>query len=129
MVSDSLTTAGFCLCSAILAVLLRQYSREQSLAAALAACVIVSAALLAMLSPLTSQLRELFSESGLSEGYISVVFKALAIAFITQLTSSLCRDCGESAIGSAAEMWGRGALVFLSLPLIRELMQRVGGLL
>ncbi|HBB20035.1 MAG TPA: hypothetical protein DCZ62_06320, partial [Ruminococcus sp.] len=89
MVSDSLTTAGFCLCSAILAVLLRQYSREQSLAAALAACVIVSAALLAMLSPLTSQLRELFSESGLSEGYISVVFKALAIAFITQLTSSL----------------------------------------
>lgn len=126
---DSLSTAGFCLCSAILAVLLRQYSREQSMAAALAACIVVAAAALSMGAPLVEELQELFSESGLAEGYFSVVFKAIAVAFITQITSSLCRDCGETAIAAAAEMWGRGALVFLSLPLIRELVRRAGELL
>ncbi|SEK32640.1 stage III sporulation protein AD [Ruminococcus sp. YRD2003] len=125
MVENAFSTAVFCVASAILAVLLRQYVREQSLFISLAACVAVTGALFGMLTPVLDDIRDIFLDSGLPESYISLVFKATAICLITQITSDLCRDSGETAIASAAELWGRGAVTFISLPLVRTLISRI----
>ncbi len=125
MVENAFSTAVFCVASAILAVLLRQYVREQSLFISLAACVAVTGALFGMLTPVLGDIRDIFLDSGLPESYISLVFKATAICLITQITSDLCRDSGETAIASAAELWGRGAVTFISLPLVRTLISRI----
>jgi len=129
MVENAFTTAVFCVASAILAVLLRQHVREQSLFISLAACVVVTGGLFAILAPVLGDIRGLFLDSGLPESYISLVFKATAICLITQITSDLCKDSGETAIASAAEMWGRGAVTFVSLPLIKALISRIGEIL
>ncbi|MBR6069319.1 MAG: hypothetical protein IKP78_01840 [Ruminococcus sp.] len=129
MVENAFTTAVFCVASAILAVLLRQHVREQSLFISLAACVVVTGGLFAILAPVLGDIRGLFFDSGLPESYISLVFKATAICLITQITSDLCKDSGETAIASAAEMWGRGAVTFVSLPLIKALISRIGEIL
>lgn len=78
-----------------------------------------------MLTPVLGDIRDIFLDSGLPESYISLVFKATAICLITQITSDLCRDSGETAIASAAELWGRGAVTFISLPLVRTLISRI----
>ncbi|MDE6848134.1 MAG: stage III sporulation AC/AD family protein, partial [Ruminococcus sp.] len=57
--------------------------------------------------------------------YISLIFKAAAVCFITQITCEICRDSGENAIASAAEMWGRGAVTFMSLPVLKALLERI----
>ena len=129
MVENAFSTAVFCVASAILAVLLRQHVREQSLFISLAACVVVTGGLFAMLAPILGDIRGLFLDSGLPESYISLVFKATAICLITQITSDLCKDSGETAIASAAELWGRGAVTFVSLPLIKALISRIGEIL
>ena len=129
MVENAFATAVFCVASAILAVLLRQHVREQSLFISLAACVVVTGGLFAILAPVLGDIRGLFLDSGLPESYISLVFKATAICLITQITSDLCKDSGETAIASAAEMWGRGAVTFVSLPLIKALISRIGEIL
>ena len=129
MVESAFTTAVFCVASAILAVLLRQHVRDQSLFISLAACVVVTGGLFAMLAPILGDIRGLFLDSGLPESYISLVFKATAICLITQITSDLCKDSGETAIASAAELWGRGAVTFVSLPLIKALISRIGEIL
>ncbi|MDO4862739.1 MAG: stage III sporulation AC/AD family protein [Ruminococcus sp.] len=129
MVENAFTTAVFCVASAMLAVLLRQHVREQSLFISLAACAVVTGALFAMLAPMLGDIRAIFLDSGLPESYISLVFKATAICLITQITSDLCKDSGESAIASAAEMWGRGAVTFISLPLIKAIITRIGEIL
>ena len=129
MVENAFTTAVFCVASAILAVLLRQHVREQSLFISLAACAVVTGGLFAMLAPILGEIRGLFLDSGLPESYISLVFKSTAICLITQITSDLCKDSGETAIASAAEMWGRGAVTFVSLPLIKALISRIGEIL
>lgn len=78
-----------------------------------------------MLTPVLGDIRDIFLDSGLPESYISLVFKATAICLITQITSDLCRDSGETAIASAAELWGRGAVTFITLPLVRTLISRI----
>lgn len=92
---------------------------------ALAACVGVTLACISFLSPVITQINELFTEAGISSSYISLILKATAICFITQITCDICRDSGEHAIASAAELWGRGTMTVMSLPLIAAIVQMI----
>lgn len=125
MVENCFSVAVFCVCSAIFAVLLRQHCHEQSLMIALAACVAVVGGFMLFLAPLVSEVQDIFSQAGISDSYISLIFKAAAVCFITQITCEICRDSGENAIASAAEMWGRGAVTFMSLPVLKALLERI----
>ncbi|MDE5771493.1 MAG: stage III sporulation AC/AD family protein [Ruminococcus sp.] len=125
MVENCFSVAVFCVCSAIFAVLLRQHCHEQSLMIALAACVAVIGGFMVFLAPLVSDVQDIFSQAGISDSYISLIFKAAAVCFITQITCEICRDSGENAIASAAEMWGRGAVTFMSLPVLKALLERI----
>ncbi len=125
MVSDITAVSGFCIAGAVLAVLLKQYCKEQSMILSLGVCVIVFAGAVSVLSPVLDRLEVLFTQSGLDESYISLVFKATAICFITQITSDLCRDSGESAIASALELWGRVSIMLMSVPLIESIVEKI----
>lgn len=129
MVDNCFTIAVFSVCSVIFAVILRQYCREQSLLAALAACIGILLAVLTLVQPVIQQVRELFETVGISSSYLSVVFKAAAICFITQLTTEICRDSGENAIASAVELWGRCAVTVISLPVISALIDMINDFL
>ena len=128
MVDRSIATAVFCVCAAILAVLLRQHCREQSMMIALAACTAVIGGFIAIFSPVVTEISSIFSNAGISDSYLSLIFKATAICMITQITCEICRDSGESAIASAAEIWGRGAVTFISLPLGKALLEQINGI-
>ena len=93
--------------------------------AALAACGGVLGGFVLLAAPLIGELRGMFESAGVSDAYISVIFKATAVCFITHLTCGLCRDCGETAIASAAEMWGRGVLTLMALPLTESLLDQI----
>ncbi|MBR6580309.1 MAG: hypothetical protein IKK66_03330 [Ruminococcus sp.] len=129
MTDRCFVTAAFCLCSAVLAVLLRQHCREQSMLLAIAACTAVIGSFAAFVAPMMSELQEIFSAAGISESYLALIFKGLAICIITRITSELCRDSGESAIGAAAELWGRGAVTLLSLPLVKAILEQISSLM
>lgn len=125
MVDNCFSIAIFCICAAVFAVLLRQYCREQSLLVSLAACTILLGAFVAMLGPVIQQVQELFTDAGISPNYISIIFKAAAICFITQITCDICRDSGENAVASGAELWGRGAITVMAVPIIKALLEIV----
>lgn len=129
MVENCFSAAVFCICGAALALLLRQYSREQAMLASLAACISVLGCFIMLAEPIITEIRDIFEQAGISESYVSLIFKASAICFITQITCEICRDSGESAIASAAELWGRGALTFMSLPVIRALIDMINSMI
>lgn len=125
MMEDAASVAGVCVTSAILAVLLRQYCREQGLFCVIAACVTIGIATVVSLSPVADRIRSLFAATGLPETYLSILWKALGVCYLTGIAADLCQDCGESALAHVAELWGRISLVLLSLPLLEALLQTV----
>ncbi|MCM1314112.1 MAG: hypothetical protein NC205_03110 [Prevotella sp.] len=125
MVENCFSVAVFCVCSAIMAVLLKQHCQEQSMMTALAACAAVMVGLMLFIEPLISEISDVFSQAGISDSYISLIFKAAAICFITQITCEICRDSGENAIASVAEMWGRVAVTFMSMPILKALIEKI----
>ena len=123
MVENCFSVAVFCVCSAIFAVLLRQHCHEQSLMIALAACVAVVGGFMLFLAPLVSEVQDIFSQAGISDSYISLIFKAAAVCFITQITCEICRDSGENALALNVEAAGRVTLAVMALPLFEKIAE------
>ena len=120
MVDSCFSVGIFCVCGALISVILRQYCSEHSLAVSVAVSVSVIIAAIVMLESPFAELRSMMISAGISESYLSAIFKAAAICCITHISAQLCRDSGEGAMGAAAELWGRAALVVLSLPVLEE---------
>lgn len=96
---------------------------------AVAVCTAVLGSFVTFAMPVMDEIGKIFSEAGISDSYLAIIFKAVAICVITRITAELCRDSGESAIAAAAELWGRGAVTLVSLPLVKSILEQVSSLI
>lgn len=92
------------------------------------AIVLTGGLLLSSLSPFVSFLKELAGTSGVS-AHAVYVFRALGVALLSQCCADLSRECGESGIASLVELAGKVEILWLSLPLIREILTTAQSLL
>lgn len=107
--------------AAFLAVILRQQRPEQAMAVALVAGIGVLALVLVQVTPVIHTLRDLLGAADMPSEYGLILLKALGICLITQLASDACRDAGESALASKAELAGKATLLVLALPLFQKI--------
>lgn len=86
-----------------------------------AAVLLFAFATVSMLSPLVEFGRMTAEKSGISQCG-ETVMKALGIAYLTNITSSVCRDCGENGLAGGVEAVGRVELLLLALPLFSDVL-------
>lgn len=126
---EIMSVAGLCITASLLCRVIGKYNREQAVITSIAVITAVLAGVFLIISPVISVILNIFDRSGIENENIQIIFKALGISYITQLTGDICRDCGESSIASSAETAGKIMLVIISLPLFQELVSIVNGLL
>lgn len=113
--------AAIVMLAAFLAVILRQTRPEQAMAVALIAGLGVLALVLIQVTPVLNSLKELLSQADMPDEYGLVLFKSLGVCLITQMASDACKDAGETALASKAELAGKVALLTLALPLFEKI--------
>lgn len=115
------TILSMLLVAAFLTVLLRRYRPELAMGVGITAGVIALLAILKTAAPAIAQLQSLLEGAALPQAYTTILFKALGICLLTQLTADACRDAGETALAAKAELTGKLLLLVLSLPLFEKI--------
>ena len=113
---------SLCLVGALLAVVVRRGSPELALLLTLAAAAAVLLALAEPVRELMTFLTELGERSGIPETLFVPLYKTLGIALVVRVGAGLCRDAGESALGSVVEMAGAVCAMLTALPLLRAVL-------
>ena len=113
----------------ILSLVVGRQSRDMSLLLTLAVCVMVCFAAVSFLEPVMELLRELRRLGDLDSEAVSIALKCAGIGLLSELIRLICADAGESAMGRALELLSAAAILWLSLPLIRELLKLIGEVL
>ena len=116
---------GVGIIAALLAIILKQYKPEFGMYISLIAGVIILLAVIREITPVLDTLQGLVKVVSLDAVYGAALLKALAICYITQLACDTCRDSGETAIAAKIEMAGKLAIVLVSLPLFRGVVDIV----
>lgn len=104
-----------------LLLIVRRWNADFAPLVRLGVTVLFGTAALTSLTPLLSYLRTLTGDTGLGT-YADVLWKALGIALLTEIASSICRECGETGAASGVEVIGKAQILLLSLPLINEIL-------
>ncbi len=124
-----ISVAGICIIASVICKLFGSCGSEYGLYVKLAAAAVLMSALLLMLSPAAETIRGIYEKAGADEEYLTILFKALGICYITQFACDICRDSGENALASQAELAGKLSLIILALPLFDSLAEIVSGLI
>ena len=126
---EYLRWAAVVLVGVILSLVVGRQSKDMSLLLTLAVCVMLCIAAMGFLEPVMELLRELRRLGNLDSESMSIALKCAGIGLLSELIGLICADAGERAMGRALELLSAAAILWLSLPLIRELLKLIEGVL
>lgn len=125
---EILKISGLAFVIITVSAILKQTKPEFSIQVVLLATVMMLGYVLSLSTSIYDYLEELCEISGIKGEYLKIVFKITVISYISEFTASLCRDAGESAVAVKVEMVGKLIITASSLPVFRELISVLSGM-
>lgn len=116
---------GIGITAVVLSVLLKGYRPEISVSVSAAAVAVIFVIISPYLKSVIVSFVDLSEQIGIDMQYIVIVIKVIGVAYIAQIGADICRDAGESAIGTKIEMGGKVIITALSMPVIYRLLEVV----
>ena len=95
----------------------------------IASSILLFLAVVPYINEAIREIRE-FSQINLSSAkYLEPIIKITGIAYITNLSSQICVDAGETALASRVELAGKIAICMLTIPIAREAFTKITGII
>jgi len=120
---------GAGLVSALLALTLKKHAPEFSLAISICAGIFIFIMLLPKLFLALETLQTLSDSIDGNLTYVSLVFKVVGIAYISEFGAQLCTDAGQGAIAYKIELAGKIMIMVVSFPVLFALLELLQGML
>lgn len=122
---DVLKIAGFAVCAAVMAMVLRRMRPEAGTALVLAAGCMGTLLILPSLSQLIGGITALAASGGVTNEYTTQLLKVGGISLLTDFAAQTCRDAGEDGLAKKTEFAGRVMLMTLALPFMNALLSQI----
>ena len=116
---------GVALVAVVLGVALKRQGQDITLLLGLCVCCIVLMAMFSYLEPVLDFIEHLQNISSIDPQLLEVILKAVGIGLIAEIAMLVCGDSGNAALGKAIQLTSTGAILWLSLPLMRSLLDLV----
>lgn len=126
---EYLRFAAAALIGLILVLVVGRQSRDLGMLLSLAVCVLLALGAMEFLEPVLELLDELKRLGELDGGAVGILLRCAGIGIISELAGLLCADAGEGAMGKALQICANAAILWLSLPLLRQVLTMIGEVL
>ena len=117
-------TAGVLLAIIISMVLSRQ-GKDFSLLLVLCVCSMVAAVALSYFQEIFAFISSLEKLGNLNHNFVGILFKAVGIGILSEITILICTDSGNSALGKAIQILATAIILWICIPLFTQLMELV----
>ncbi len=117
-----ISIAVICIIASVMCKLFEvQNNKEYGLFIRILSAVGILASVIIYVSPIAETVNNIFIKTGANEEYVSILFKALGICYITQFAHDVCKDSNENAMATQIEVAGKISLVLIALPMFNSL--------
>ena len=107
----------------VLGAALGKTEKDLSVVLTLAACCIILMVALEYLSDILVFLWELGSGIADRNPFTGILLKIAGVALVTEVSSLLSADAGNSSLGKAMQILGNSVILFLSLPILEGFLE------
>ena len=122
---NALQIAGFAVCAAAIALVMRRLRPEAATVLVIAAGALASLMVIPQLGQIVSGVASLASEGGIQDGYMTQLLKVGGISLLMDFAAQTCRDAEEDGLAMKVELAGRVMLIALALPVMQSLLAQI----
>lgn len=122
-------TLGLILIALILWLALDKREKDMASLLTLAACCAVGVAAAVYLEPVMDFLHHLDELGALNADTLKILFKAVGISFVCEITGMVCADAGNSSMAGMIRFLSNAAILYVSLPVLQTLMNLIQDIL
>lgn len=115
----------FAVMSAILASQLKVLKGNFDTYIITAACLVILFYILTKLTAIVDVITRLQSYISIDWAYMEILLKIVGISYITQFSSDMCKECGYGAIGNQIQIFGKLAVMTISMPIVLALIDTI----
>ena len=126
---DALQMGIIGVAGALLAIQFKSEKAEYGIYISIALSILVFFGILEHLSVLINTMKQISSYINMDTIYMSTLLKMLGITYISEFSSSICKDAGYQTIAGQIEIFGKLSVFVLSLPVLLALLDTVRGFL
>ena len=106
----------------ILWLLLTKQNKEIALVVSILSCCLIFIASVPYFTAVVEFIDHLESLGNLDGKLIHALLQAMGIGILSELICTLCVDAGNAALGKTLQLMSSAAILWLSIPLLQELM-------
>lgn len=126
---EILKIAAIALTGVILAAVMKNINKEIAIYIILATVIILFVSIIDKLFEAFRFLEDIYDNVTYGRSFFPVIIKVLAVAYITDFTAQLCKDSGETAIGTKVELAGKIVIFYLAMPILSAILELISSLL
>lgn len=126
---EILKLAALAFCAIVFIILVKNYKPEFGVLTALGCSLIILYYIIDSLRYSVAYLAELYDGLEYGKPYFPIMIKVLIIAYITEFTSQLCKDAGETSIASKIELGGKILIFCAAIPIFTSILNIVESIL
>ena len=117
------------LITVILGLVLSKKERDLWVLLTIAAICSVLMCALVFLEPIINFFRTVKTIGNIDSDLFRILLKAVGIGLLGEITSLLCQDSGNGALGRGIQILSASVILWLSIPLLNELLELVQNIL
>lgn len=118
------TLCGVLIALVLYLVLVKQ-GKEISLMLTIAVCCMIAVAAVNYLKPVIDFIKKLQTLGQMDTEMVSIVLKSVGIGMLAEITSMICNDAGNAAIGKTLQILSAAVILCMSVPLFTSLMELI----
>ena len=127
---DIMVKAAACvLLTVVMYWILAKQDKDVAVLLSVVVCTMIAATAVIKFEPVLLFLNRFGTTAQLDEHLLQILFKAVAIGMIGEITGMICNDAGNSALAKALQLLASVTVLMLSLPLFESLFELIEGLL
>lgn len=127
--SDFVKVISGTLIALVLCLMLSKHGKDISLLITVAVCCMAAAVAMSYLQPVVDFFDRLQRIGNLDTDMLSVLVKVVGIALLTEITSLVCTDVGNAAMGKVLQILSAAVILWLSVPLLNKLLDLLNEIL
>ncbi len=112
--------------SSVVFLVIKKNNPEYALLAELSAVAVVISVIYPEIKNVIDFFYDSTKYSYFDKVYVELIVKIVGIALISQLTSDVCRDSGQQALASGAELAGKLVITVFTIPVAGALLELAG---
>ena len=122
---DILKIAVLGIVGTLLGIMLKEQKKEYELFATLGVSLCIFYFIMSKLELVLSVISRMQDYVKLDSGYLAILIKMIGITYVAEFSSNLCKDAGYQTIAGQIEIFGKLAVMLLSLPILMTLLNTI----